>query len=50
MVDRGASPIHSAKDSIEEVNVEEVAREVREALDDPIKVPEVEKVETETQT
>ena len=48
MIDRAASPIES-ENSIEEVNVEEVAREVREAANDPI-VPPVEKVEMETQT
>lgn len=48
MVDRAASPIQS-ENSIEEVNVEEVAREVREAANDPI-APPVEKVEMETQT
>ena len=48
MIDRAASPIQS-ENSIEEVNVEEVAREVREAANDPI-VPPVDKVEMETQT
>ena len=48
MIDRAASPIQS-ENSIEEVNVEEVAREVREAANDPI-VPSVDKVEMETQT
>lgn len=38
MVDRAASPIES-ENSIEEVNVEEVAREVREAANDPIILP-----------
>lgn len=46
MVDRAASPIQSVH-SIEEVNIEEVAREVREAANDPITFP-VETVETQT--
>ena len=48
LIDRAASPIES-ENSIEEVNVEEVAREVREAANDPI-VPPVHLVEMQTQT
>lgn len=38
MVDRAASPIRS-EHSIEEVNIDEVARDVREAANDPIVFP-----------